>query len=336
MSRVVAMFGKYGPTWSGAERMAWKTISQLAARGHAVSVSTDSAWPAGADALGRVSPAACPPVDVVHAFDLGRPAHVEQAVALARRTATPLALTPATATDLWPDPGLGRAACREAAVIFTLTAGETAALVALGAPRERIRRTPQAPDLSGRPDPAAIRRRLGITGRVVLFLGRRLPTKGYATFVGAAPYVWRELPGTTFIAAGPAGESACDPPSDPRFIDLAVIDEQAKHDALAACDVLCLPTTADVFPLVFAEAWACGKPVVSGPFAGAGEVIRDGVDGLVVDPSPACVGGALVRLLGDDVRRQSMGRAGLSRVRDELSWEAVAAAVESGYQHVAA
>jgi glycosyltransferase involved in cell wall biosynthesis len=339
MSHILAMFGKYGATWSGAERMGWKTISHLAARGHTLSVHTDSTWPSAGDdfpALGRMRPAACPPADtkpaVIHAFDLGNPAYVRRAVALARRTAIPLALTPATAVDLWPDLDLGRAACRDAAVIFTLSDGETEALVALGAPRERIRRIPQAPDLSGRPDPAAFRRRLGITGRVVLFLGRRIPTKGYQAFLGAAPYVWRRLPQTTFIAAGQPGAVACDPPSHSRIIDLAVVDEQTKHDALAGCDVLCLPTTADVFPLVFAEAWACGKPVVSGPFAGAREVVRDGVDGLVVETHPACVGDALVQLLGDDIRRRSMGAAGFNRARHELSWEAVATAVENGYR----
>ena len=39
--------------------------------------------------------------------------------------------------------------------------------------------------------------------------------------------------------------------------------------ALAACTVFCLPSTADIFPLVFLEAWACARPVVSGAFPGA-------------------------------------------------------------------
>ena len=44
--------------------------------------------------------------------------------------------------------------------------------------------------------------------------------------------------------------------SDARIQDLAVVDERRKAEVLGACDLLCLPSTAEVFPLVFVEAWA--------------------------------------------------------------------------------
>jgi glycosyltransferase involved in cell wall biosynthesis len=202
-------------------------------------------------------------------------------------------------------------------------------------PSDRIRRIPHAPDLRGRPDPAGFRARLGLRGPVVVFVGRRIPSKGYAELLRAASSVWRELPDARFLFLGPNSDPAAAQifrdHADPRIVDLGAVDEQTKHDAIAASDVLCLPSTADVFPLVFLEAWMCGKPVVSGDFVGADGVVEHGVDGLVVAPRPAEIADALVHLLSDDEVRRAMGRAGQAKVRRDFTWERVAASVEAGY-----
>ncbi|MFC9434476.1 aminotransferase class I/II-fold pyridoxal phosphate-dependent enzyme [Nocardia sp. NPDC057030] len=340
MSEVLVTFGGYPSARSGAERMAWRTSAQLARRGHAVTVLTDSRPPADGDA-GAIRIVQCDDQlgatwrpDVVHAYDLAKPEYVDLALGVARRTGARFALTPATAPELWPDAALGRAACRRAHIIYVLTSAEARVLFPLGATPDRVRQIPHAPDLRGEPDPAAFRRRLGLRGPTVVFIGRRIPSKGYAELLRAARLVWRELPDTEFLFIGPNDETAAKvfrAHTDPRIIDLGVVDEQTKHDALAAGAVLCLPSSADVFPLVFVEAWVCGKPVVTGDFAGADSVVEHGVDGLVIAPRPAEIAAALVQLLSDDAVRRAMGRAGQSRVRREFTWDKVAASVAAGY-----
>ncbi|MFC7328622.1 glycosyltransferase family 4 protein [Marinactinospora rubrisoli] len=349
MSEVVVVFGGYGAGLAGAERMAWRTAQHLARRGHAVAVATDSRRPPFLDdapprllrtetELRRYAEHHRP--DVVHAFDLARPAHVAAALRLARATGARLALTPATTPELWPDPGVGRRACAAADVVFALTPTEAAALRTYGAAGTALRTLPQAPDLAGRPDPAGFRARHGITGPTVLFVGRRTVGKGYPRLVAAAPQVWRRVRDAEFVFAGPPGDGASaglpGPPGDPRVHDLGLADDRTKHDAVAACDVLCLPTSADVFPLVFAEAWASGRPVVSGAFPGVHDVVRDGVDGLVVPPRTGDVADALVRLLTDPGLRRALGEAGRRRAAREFTWDRVAAACEAGYRTGAA
>lgn len=343
MTQVLVVLDGYAPGLAGAEHMAWQTASHLAERGHRVAVLAASSRP---EAPGRV-PVLTPAharaglpwaPDVVHVFDLARPGLVPLALEVARSCGAVLAVTPATTPELWPDRELATAACREAGVVFALTGHETRELTAAGAVRLRVQRIGQGPQLTGRPDPGGFRADRGITGPAVLFLGRRAPFKGYPAFLEAAPLVWAREPSAVMVLAGPSWEGGEEAslPRGGRFCDLGVPDGQTKHDAIAACDVLCLPTTADVFPLVFVEAWACGRPVVSGRFPGVEEVVRDEVDGLVVPSRPDAIAAALLRLLGDPDLRAGMGRAGRRRVEAELGWDRVAEQVERGYRSAGA
>jgi glycosyltransferase involved in cell wall biosynthesis len=62
------------------------------------------------------------------------------------------------------------------------------------------------------------------------------------------------------------------------------------------------------------EAMACGKPVVAGHEGAPGELVRDGVDGRVVDPADSsAIGAALADLLGDLRAAARMGEAARQR-----------------------
>ncbi|WP_431976721.1 glycosyltransferase family 4 protein [Micromonospora haikouensis] len=333
MSRILIAFGGYGGEWSGAERMAWKTAEHLATHGHTGALLTDSPPPQPPDAgpWPRISdPHEFGRPDVVHAFDLARPKQVAVALRAATDLGCPFVLTPATAVELWPDPELGRAACRAATAVYVLTRAEADNAIAAGADPAAIRYVPQAPHLDGTVDPSGLRARFAGPTGTVLFLGRRTAFKGYPVLLAAAPLVRLSRPGTAFWLAGPGADGAATSAAD-GLHDFGVVDATVKHQLLAAADLLCLPSTSDVYPLVFVEAWACGTPVVSGPFQGAGEVVRHGVDGLVVDAEPGALAEALIGLLADEPRRRAMGAAGRRRVERENTWAQVAAAVAAGY-----
>lgn len=326
--------------------MAIRAIDRLVNRGNQLTVLTD-ALPSGyppAEQPGGLVPRICETVDelagyrpdIVHAFDLAKPAQVSDALQVARQSGAVFALTPASAVGVWPDPVAARAACQAADVLFALTSAEAGELIEAGASPDRIRFIPQACELVGRPEPARFRRMHGLTGPVVLYVGRRVAFKGYLVLLESMARVWDRLPEVTFLFIGPNSEAgaaeAFRAHADRRLVDLGVVDGQTKHDALAACDVLCLPTSTDVFPLVFAEAWTLGKSVVSGDFPGSDLVVRQGVDGLIVKPRPEELADALTRLLADGQARQAMGRAGRLRAENEFGWDKIANAYQDGYR----
>jgi glycosyltransferase involved in cell wall biosynthesis len=289
--------------------------------------------------LGEVAVGAGWVPEVVHVTDLVDPLAATAGLALARGAGALLALTPATDATLWREPGPVHRVAGQADVVFTLTPAEDRSVAAAGVPTGRLARLGQGPQLAGVPDPAGFRAAVGASGPLVLFLGRKLPTKGYQHLVAAAPAIVERHPSATIVVAGPEpARPGCGaaPVRHDRLRQLGVLDETEKHSALVAADVLVLPSIADAFPLVFVEAWWCATPVVSGPFPGAREVVRHGVDGLVVDADPAAVATAVTALLDDPARAAAMGRAGRDRARSDLSWAAVAATVERGYRDAAA
>ncbi len=107
---------------------------------------------------------------------------------------------------------------------------------------------------------AEVRRALGATGPVALFLGTGFRRKGLDRAVAALP------PGVTLWVAG--SDRPWHAPSNVRFLGAA----NAPERLLQACDVLLLPTRYDPFANSCLEALACGIPFVTSPDNGASEV----------------------------------------------------------------
>ncbi|WP_305908388.1 glycosyltransferase family 4 protein [Methylomarinum sp. Ch1-1] len=97
-----------------------------------------------------------------------------------------------------------------------------------------------------------------------------------------------------------------------------------------ACDVFAMPNReingdTEGFGMVFLEAAACGKPVISGSSGGTGSAVLDRVTGLRVDGSSIeSVIKALKELFSDEKFRQDLGREAYDRAHKRYSWEYVA------------
>ncbi|QES46715.1 glycosyltransferase family 1 protein [Streptomyces venezuelae] len=294
----------------------------------AAGVGLEPLPPAGAEGTARQA-------DLVHAVDAYHPEDIRAGLRLARAWDVPFAVTPASAPEVWPDRQTVLDGCRQADAVFVLTDAERAMLRAEGVADRALHLIGQGPHLPGTADPEGFRRAHGITGPLVLFLGRKMRSKGYTVLLEAARQVWQRHATAHFAFLGPRWDADCDEVfaahADPRITELDLVDEDVKHSALAACDLFCLPSTADVFPLVYVEAWCCGKPVIGSSFTGSAEVITHGVDGLIADPAAGPVAEAIGRLLADPEERAAMGARGHDRARRELTWEAVADRVHAVY-----
>lgn len=104
---------------------------------------------------------------------------------------------------------------------------------------------------------------------------------------------------------------------------------------IARADVFALTSSYEGFGNVLIEAMACGTPVIATRSVGTVEIIEDGVNGLLVESSPAAVAEAIARLLGDgDLRARLIARA-----REDVQHYAlprVAARYEQLFEQVAA
>jgi phosphatidylinositol alpha-1,6-mannosyltransferase len=74
--------------------------------------------------------------------------------------------------------------------------------------------------------------------------------------------------------------------------------------------------------IVYLEASACGLPVVAGNSGGAPDAVVEGVTGLVVDgTNNGQIAAAIISLLNDPQRAQTMGAAGRQWIIENWRWE---------------
>lgn len=108
----------------------------------------------------------------------------------------------------------------------------------------------------------------------------------------------------------------------PDVIRIGFVSNVAEH--LRNADVFVFPSHEEGGPLVTYEAAACGLPSIVSPM-GAGNVIRDGLEGIVLDPFDAKGWIAAMRRMAVDVElRHQVGRNAAARAM-EFTWEKVGA-----------
>jgi len=159
----------------------------------------------------------------------------------------------------------------------------------------------------------------------VAFVGQAVERKGLPVLLRAFAALRAQVPARLTLVGprlpGGEGVTALGPAGD-----------AAKAAVLDRADVLCAPSLrSESFGMVLTEAFARATPVVASDLAGYREVVREGVDGLLVPPGdPAPLAAALRALAADPARRAAMGAAARERA-EAFAWPAVADAVEEVY-----
>ncbi len=162
-----------------------------------------------------------------------------------------------------------------------------------------------------------------------LFVGRPQPEKGLAVLAEA----WRAADlapqRAALVLAGIEPSLAAIAPAGPRregdagMLGLGAVDPVELRNVYAACDVLVLPSIAtrtfrEPWGLVINEAMNRGLPVIVSDAVGAaaGGLVRDGINGLVVEAGDSdALAHAIVRLAEDPQLRDRLGSQGAQDVR---------------------
>jgi phosphatidylinositol alpha-1,6-mannosyltransferase len=262
--------------------------------------------------------------DLVHSFAFGHLGWTAQAVA--RELKIPFVCTPFVHPQQWGDGPDDVAYYRRADAVIALVETDKQYLASLGVPESRLHVIGVSPNLPTNTDPAGFRSGHGLGGSpVVLYVGRMMPQKGAAATLAAAPLVWQKMPDVRFIFIGPANpaEAGQFRNCDPRIKYLGKVTEQEKADAFSCCDIFCMPSTSEILPTVYLEAWSYNKPVVGGTAHGLRELVEGNGAGLIAEQKPEPLAGILLRLLENPRLRSQFGEHGQRLVHERYSVRAV-------------
>jgi glycosyltransferase involved in cell wall biosynthesis len=164
-----------------------------------------------------------------------------------------------------------------------------------------------------------------------LLVGRMLRHKGVAEFVAAAQQIKIKYPDWRFRLAGDVdpGNPASLTHDEMVAWDRAGDVEWLGHrddvaTLMSEAHVVCLPSYREGLPKTLLEAAASGRPMIASDIAGCREVVRSGVNGLIV---PARTVGplrdAMLQLGQDGELRQRFGRAARQKAEAVFSVEDV-------------
>jgi phosphatidylinositol alpha-mannosyltransferase len=167
----------------------------------------------------------------------------------------------------------------------------------------------------------------------IVFVGQAVERKGLPVLLRAFEALREHVPAELTVVGASQEEIAPMLLDDQGIRALGKVDEAEKLAALAHADVLCAPSLGgESFGMVLTEAFAAGVPVVASDIAGYRDVVRDGVDGVLVPRGDAqAVAEALRDLWLEPDRRLEMGLAAADRAM-RFAWPQVAAEVVTAYE----
>jgi glycosyltransferase involved in cell wall biosynthesis len=164
----------------------------------------------------------------------------------------------------------------------------------------------------------------------LLFVGRILPSKGVVETIETFHEVYKKFPNTKLRIIGPASDRDyfLEVTQRIRELDLEsaieILGKSIPNNNLPSfyqeADIFLFPTKSESLGIVMLESMSCGTPVVTLRNSGStDEVIRHGIDGLVVDKTDLAE--AISSLLENREKLRIMGQNSSRHVRRKFGFE---------------
>jgi glycosyltransferase involved in cell wall biosynthesis len=171
------------------------------------------------------------------------------------------------------------------------------------------------------PQPERFRQKYGIDGRFAIYVGRIDENKGCKELFEFFEGYVRDVRGALSLLL--VGQSILPIPEQPRIAHLGFLSDQDKFDAMAAADLLIVPSPFESLSMVTLEAWALGRPVIVNGKCDVlkGQCIRSGA-GLFYESYPE-----FLETLGSLERsrrfRAALGQNGRRYFRQHYTWPVI-------------
>ena len=197
----------------------------------------------------------------------------------------------------------------------------------------RYRVIPNGVDVAIRVPPAAAAAPSEERPLRVAFVGQAVERKGLPVALAAFAALREQIPARLDLVGVEFAQLAGLIDDGTGIVAHGRVGDERKLEVLAAADLLVAPSLGgESFGMVLTEAFAASTPVVASDIPGYGEVVTDGVDGVLVPRGDAhALAAALLALARDPQRREAMSLAA-SASAERYAWPRVAEQVLEAYE----
>ncbi len=173
---------------------------------------------------------------------------------------------------------------------------------------------------------AELKKKLGVTGPLLLFTGGFSIVKGGPILERALPAIFEKHPTARFAILGGETYSMNLSESDAKKVmHLGYVPHDQVHHYFNAADVFVFPTVFNEgFPNAVLEAMASGLPIIVSDIAGISEYVRNEDSALIIPQfNPVALVAAVDRVLSDKTLQNKLGKNARSS-SEKFEWSAVA------------
>ncbi len=171
----------------------------------------------------------------------------------------------------------------------------------------------------------------------ILFVGQAVERKGLGVLLRAFEALRDQIPATLTLVGASAAEVSHMMLDDRGVHALGKVSEERKQAELDLADVVCAPSLhGESFGMVLTEAFAAATPVIASDIPGYRDVLRDGLDGLLVPPGDALALAEALRGLALEEPLRARLAASAGERAERFAWPHVAAEVLDCYEQAIA
>lgn len=182
--------------------------------------------------------------------------------------------------------------------------------------------------------------------KLILFCGYKNYEKGALSILKSIPYIINKIKKVYFVFIGPSTLAFNQELSKIHKLENARIlnftpdnltgyFDKKKMAAFKEADIYLMPSRSDAFGISFLEAWSAGKPVIGARIGATPEVIRENVDGLLVEfDNPEDIAQKVINLLKNKRLRKKFGLAGQLKVSQKYTWDLISNETHFTYKNL--
>ncbi len=114
-------------------------------------------------------------------------------------------------------------------------------------------------------DPSRFKKKFGIEGKYLLYMGRIVSSKGCAELIDFYRYYKEKY--KTNLSLVLLGKSEMEIPKEEGIIYGGFVEEKEKFDAIVGCSAVVVPSRFESLSMIALEGWAMEKPVITTEFS---------------------------------------------------------------------